>query len=65
MTDQAKPTCEFIMQWGNASRPTIYCGTPATQRYPTVGRNFMHMCDEHSIPHLNYTQPVPAGGKTK
>ncbi len=55
--------CEFIVQWGNGPRPTIYCGTLATQRYPAAGGGFMHMCDEHSIPHLNYVEPVPEEAK--
>ena len=55
----SQPTCEFIMQWPTSSRPAIYCGTPATRRYPAMGGGFMHMCDEHSLPLINCTEPIP------
>jgi hypothetical protein len=53
------PTCEFIIAWPTGSKPAVYCGTVATQRYPAMGGGFMHMCDEHSITHLNHTEPIP------
>src|SRR5438105_2967995 len=53
------PTCEFILAWPTDSKPAVYCGTVATQRYPAMGGGFMHMCDEHSIIHLNHTEPIP------
>jgi hypothetical protein len=53
------PTCEFIIAWPTGSKPAVYCGTAATQRYPAMGGGFMHMCDEHSIIHLNHTEPIP------
>jgi hypothetical protein len=53
------PACEFIIAWPSGSKPAVYCGTLATQRYPAMGGGFMHMCDEHSITHLNHTEPIP------
>lgn len=53
------PTCEVIVWWGEGDSSPVYCGTPATQRYPAMGGGFMHMCDEHSIKHLDYTEAAP------
>lgn len=52
-------TCEVVMRWAKDERDIEFCGTPATMRYPDASGGWMHLCDEHSIPHLNYATPVP------
>jgi hypothetical protein len=56
---EKRPGCEVVIQWGNQWRETIFCGSPATKRYPAMGGGFMHLCDEHSIKHLNYVEDIP------
>jgi hypothetical protein len=59
IADGDRQTCEYVIEWGDTpGKALTFCGTPATQRYPAMGGGFMHLCDEHSIKHLNYTEPV-------
>ena len=53
------PTCEFLIRWAPRERDIVFCGTPATKRYPAAGGGYMHLCDEHSLKHLDYAEDVP------
>lgn len=59
--DEAR-RCEFVMSWGNKWHPLRQCDSRATKRYQALGGGFMHLCDEHSIRHLNYVEDVPNAG---
>lgn len=55
---QSGATCEYIVHWYEGGALPLFCGTPATKRYPAMGGGFMYLCDEHSIKHLDYAEDV-------
>lgn len=57
--DGDRQRCEYVVWFGEGGGPFLFCGTPATKRYPAMGGGFMHLCDEHSIAHLDYVENVP------
>lgn len=55
--DADRQRCEYLIKW-DKYHPQ-FCDTPATKRYQAMGGGYMHLCDEHSIVHLDYVEDLP------